>query len=420
MMQRLLTCAALLALGAVPADAQVAGSPSPSPITVVPAAPPPPDQAAINAKSEASGDQVVGFMKVARGRMKAARFSGEVGIAFAYRDYPHKKRADEFTPNSVLMAQDAEGNVRKAGEPWRWASVTKQVIAVLVMQEAARGTIDLDQPVARYLPAFTSPNAPRITVRQLLRHQTGLPNPDDTPANADGVPAFYAPGYEGSRDPLTGYCAGPVKGEAGGAWTYNNCDYMVAGALLEAVTGKSWQDLVRQRLNIPFEKLGQWYPPSKLIGMGNITATPPASEVWPGTVAGQREPVVDLASYGAAGGLSGPVNELLWFDIYLAAGQLLPPETLAELWDGQPELGYLALGQWAFEAQLTGCSAPVRIIERRGAIGGVQVRNFILPETEMALAMFTDQAEFDFGEIWQSAGFSYEMLSLAACPQGTP
>jgi D-alanyl-D-alanine carboxypeptidase len=38
----------------------------------------------------------------------------------------------------------------------------------------------------------------------------------------------------------------------------------------------------------------------------------------------------------------------------------------------------------------------------------------------MALAMFTDSAEFDFGEIWQGAGFSHEMLSLAACPQGTP
>ena len=420
MKNRLLTCAALLALGAVPAGAQIAPPPSPPPITVEPATTPTPDQAAIDAKSEASAAQVVGFMKVARERMKAARFSGEVGIAFAYRHYQYRKSADEFTPNSVLMAQDAQGNVRKAGEPWRWASVTKQVIAVLVLQEAARGMIDLDQPVARYLPAFASPNAQRITVRQLLRHQSGLPNPDDTPANAEGVPAFYAPDYEGSRDPLTGFCAGPVKSEAGGAWSYNNCDYMVVGALLEAVTGKSWQDLVRERLNIPFGELGQWYRPSKLIGMGNITATAPASEVWPGTVAGQREPAFDLASYGAAGGLSGPVNELLWFDIYLAAGQLLPPETRAELWDGQPELGYLALGQWAFEAQLAGCSAPVRIIERHGAIGGVQVRNFILPETEMALAMITDSAEFDFGEIWQGAGFSHEMLSLAACPQGTP
>ena len=184
-MKRLLACAALLTLGAVPAGAQDASDLPPQ--TRTNAAPLTPEQATQRAKSEAGGAQVVAFMKGARERMKAARFSGEVGIAFAYRHYPHRQRADEFFPNSVLMAQDAQGNVRKAGEPWRWASVTKQVIAVLVMQEAARGTINLDQPVARYLPALASPNAQRITVRQLLRHQTGLPNPDDTPANAEGV-----------------------------------------------------------------------------------------------------------------------------------------------------------------------------------------------------------------------------------------
>lgn len=414
MKRRLLACAALLTLGAVPAGAQYASFPPPQ--TAADSAPLTPEQAARRAKSEAGGAQVAAFMNAARAKMKAARFSGEVGIAHAYRD---ARRGTKVDPVTVMMAQDAEGNTRKAGEPWRWASVTKQVIAVLVMQEAARGKIDLDKPVARYLPAFVSPNAKRITVRQLLRHQTGLPNPDDTPANAEGVPAFYTPGFTGSRDPLTGYCAGPVKGKPGEEWAYNNCDYMVAGALLEAVTGKSWQELVRERLRKPFNALHTANPANPLIGMSRISAVPPSPEVWPGAVAGKPEPAYDLASFGAAGAMSGTVGDLLAFDIYLAAGSFLPPQAMTELWDGQPELGYLALGQWAFEAQLAGCPAPVRIIERRGAIGGVQVRNFILPESEIALAMFTDSAEFDFGEIWQGAGFSHEMLSLAACPQGS-
>ncbi len=415
MIGRLLGCAALLTLGAVPAGAQYLSFPPPQ--TRTDTAPLTPEQAARRAKSEAGGAQVVAFMNAAREKMKAARFSGEVGIAHAYRDA--RRTAAGADPVTVMMAQDAAGNPRKAGEPWRWASVTKQVIAVLVMQEAARGKIDLDNPVARYLPAFASPNAKRITVRQLLRHQTGLPNPDDTPANAEGVPAFYTPAFTGSRDPLTGFCAGPVKGKPGKQWSYNNCDYMVAGALLEAVTGKSWQELVRERVRKPFNALHTANPANPLLGLSRVSPTPPEAEAWPGTVAGRPEPVLDLAAYGAAGAMSGPVGDLLSFDIYLAAGNLLPPRAMAELWDGQPELGYLALGQWAFEAQLAGCPAPLRIIERRGAIGGVQVRNFILPESEIALAMFTDSAEFDFGEIWQGAGFSHEMLSLAACPQGS-
>jgi CubicO group peptidase (beta-lactamase class C family) len=345
--------------------------------------------------------------------MKDARFSGEIAMAFSTQD-----ESGSFT--STAIAQDADGNSRKAGQLWRWASVTKQVIAVMIMQEVARGSVTLDAPVSRYLPEFRSPNAGLITVRQLLRHQTGLPNPDDTTPDAQGVPSYYTPDFAGNKDPLTGFCAGPVKGEPGGGWSYNNCDYIVAGALLEAVTGQSWQSSLDLRKRRKFSKSDPKLWDRPLIGIGRVTDAQPVPDPWPGHVAGAREPAIDITSYGSAGALYGTASDLVAFDMHLANGQYLPPDALADLWDGQPELGYLALGQWAFEAPLKGCAAPVRIVERRGAIGGVQVRNFILPDDKVALAMFTDQAEFDFGEIWQGAGFSYEMLSLAACPQGTP
>ena len=122
------------------------------------------------------------------------------------------------------------------GLTWRWASVTKQVVAILVMKQVEAGTIDLDQPVATYLPAFRSANAGTATIRNLLQHRAGLPNPAD-------APEFYSADFKGSRDPLTGFCAGPVTGAPGGDWAYNNCDYMVLGAVLEAVTGLSWDKL---------------------------------------------------------------------------------------------------------------------------------------------------------------------------------
>ncbi len=411
MMKTLLGFAALI-LGAVPLAAQTAVPlPAPLPVSPRPNLPETPEQLASRQQSKAADTQIAEFSRSYRAKVKEARFSGEIGIAHA---------ANGVRSSVMLMgAQDADGNVREPAKPWRWASVTKQVIAVLVMQEAARGNIDLDQPVSRYLPGFRSANAARISVRQLLRHQTGLPNPDETPANSQSVPSFYTAAFEASRDPLTGFCAGTPKDEPGGAWSYNNCDYMVAGALLEAVTGKSWQELAANRLRITYQPIAERTPVSTITGINGVTASPPTPESWPGFVEGKPEPTFDITTFGAAGGLFGTVGDLLQFDLNLASGKLLPPDAMAQLWDGQPELGYLALGQWAFEAPLRGCAAPVRIVERRGAIGGVQVRNFILPERELALAMFTDQAEFDFGEIWQGAGFSYEMLSLAACPQGT-
>lgn len=287
---------------------------------------------------------------------------------------------------------------------WRWASVTKQIVAVLVLQEVAKGRIDLDAPLSRYLPRFKSANASLITVRQLLRHQTGLPNPDDTPAGAAGMASYYLPGFKSNRDPLGGYCSGPVKGTPGAGWTYNNCDYIVAGALLKAVTGKSWDRLVKDRIARP-------------LGLRSLIVL--RSGKYEGAnqfkLAGDIEPELDFSAFGAAGSLAGSAEDLLAFDRALMNGKLLPPAQLAELWDGQAELGYIALGQWVFTVPLKGCAAPVKIVERRGAIGAVQVRNFILPDQKVAAAVFVANPEFDFGEIWQGSGFSHDLLALAAC-----
>lgn len=299
------------------------------------------------------------------------------------------------------------GDVRRFGlrRIWRWASVTKQVIATLVLQEAADGRIDLDQPVGRYLPGFKGANAGLVTVRQLLRHQSGLPNPDDTAATPDSVPAYDAPDYKGSRDPLTGYCAGPVKGAPGGNWEYNNCDYIVAGALIEAVTGKSWQTLVQERIATP-------------LGLKTLGAFPTKKQTVSGTIDGKPETGYDLSAFGASAGLYGSVEDLWKFDRALMTGKLLPEAARAQMWDGQPRLGSIALGQWVFSAPLKGCAKPVRIVERRGAIGGIEVRNFILPDADVVAIVFVNKAGFDFGEVWQGKGLSHDLLSAAACPTG--
>lgn len=285
---------------------------------------------------------------------------------------------------------------------WRWASVTKQVIATLVMQEVAKGRIRLDAPVATYLPGFRSPNARMVTVRQLLRHQSGLPNPDDTAASPDAIPAYDTAGYTGSRDPLTGYCAGPVKGPPGGNWSYNNCDYVVLGALLEQVTGMNWPRLVRDRIASPF-------------GMASVGAYPTPRPTVVGSVDGQPDTGYDLAAFGAAAGLYGTARDLWRFDRALMKGKLLPDAARAEMWDGRPELGSIALGQWVYSAPLKGCQYPARIVERRGAIGGVEVRNFILPEWDAVVIVFADHTGIDFGEVWQGKGLSHDLIAAAIC-----
>lgn len=287
---------------------------------------------------------------------------------------------------------------------WRWASITKQIVATLIMQEVAKGTIALDQPLATYLPNFRGSNSSKITIRQLLRHQSGLPNPDDTVPNKSGVPSYYSPATNQDRSAASGWCAGAPKSEPGGNWAYNNCDFIVAGAVLEAVTGQTWQELAASRI-------------AKPLGLNSLAAFPKPQIMVQGFSKRAREPAYKLEHFGASGALYGTPYDLWKFDRALMTGKLLPKAQLDEMWDGRPELGFIALGQWVFEANLKSCTKPVRIVERRGAIGGVQVRNFILPDADMVLIAFTNRSEFEFGEIWQGSGFAHDLLDTAVCQQ---
>ena len=95
--------------------------------------------------------------------------------------------------------------------------------------------------------------------------------------------------------------------------------------------------------------------------------------------------------------------------------RLLSPELTMEMWRPDPKLGQAALGAWSYEVPLAGCAKPVAIVERRGEIGGVQIRNFLLPQTGIALAAFTRAPLIDFGEVWQGKGLSYDLLSAVLC-----
>lgn len=302
----------------------------------------------------------------------------------------------------------APGRPHRRGALWRWASVSKQVTATLVMQEVAAGRLSLDDTLATRLPAFKGSTAARVTLRRLLTHTSGLPNPDATPEGAGGVPGFYlreAAGAGGPADAL-GYCAGPAQPPPQDRFSYNNCDTIVLGAVLERAAGKPFAELVRTRIAGP-------------LGLRSVRVAEggaPAPRVTPGLAEdGSPEPRLVLATFGPAGAIYGSADDLLRFDRALLAGRLLPPPALAESWRGDPRLGYVALGVWGFEAPLKGCGGAVRLVERRGEIGGVEVRNLLAPDLGRVLVVFADRAGFPFGELWQGRGVGYDLASAAFC-----
>jgi D-alanyl-D-alanine carboxypeptidase len=275
----------------------------------------------------------------------------------------------------------AGGAAHKAGERWRLASITKQVFAVMAV--AADGD-QLDTPLG---VAAKQPALGATTLRQLLTHHSGLADPDATPADAAGVPGFYR-----AAAPDLGYCLSRPA-TPGAAFHYNNCDYLVAASI---VIDDVRTDTVWPR------------------GM----AMARAGEVGvPGFVAGKAEPALTLANWGAAGGLIGSAPAVFAFDRALMTGKLLPPAGLKALWTPEGNGSYQALGQWVFPGRFKGCAAPKRIVQRDGEIYGIQARNFILPDDDLVVIVFTNRSsdDFKFGEVWEGKGFTYDLLSAVAC-----
>jgi CubicO group peptidase (beta-lactamase class C family) len=179
---------------------------------------------------------------------------------------------------------------------------------------------------------------------------------------------------------------------------------MVLGALLERVTGQTWPQLIHTRL------VQHWGLRS--VGVFPTPESTPESTQG-GLENGQPEALLDFASFGASANVYGSAADLLRFDQILLNHGFLSPESRKTLWESRPEEGFIALGQWAYSVDL--CGKSQRIIERRGAIGGVQVRNFLLPDTDTAVVFFAPEASLELGELWQGAGRSYEVLKAAVC-----
>lgn len=135
-------------------------------------------------------------------------------------------------------------------------SVTKTVTAVAVIQLGERGELSLDAPAVTYLTRF--PYDRRITVRQLLTHSAGIPNPIPLrwthPVEAHGTfdrDAFFRGVY--AEHPRT-------RGGPNEKFAYSNLGYELLGELIEAVSGRSYEEYVTEnvleRLAIPATDLG--------------------------------------------------------------------------------------------------------------------------------------------------------------------
>lgn len=145
------------------------------------------------------------------------------------------------------FGDDGRGGPISPDTPFPIGSLTKSFTALLVRQAVDAGQLDVDATVQRVLPWFrvadTDASA-RITLRHLLNQTSGF-------SRADGI----APLLQGSRASIEELARGlatvSLNRPVGERFEYSNLNFVLLGAVLQATSGRSWQDLVHAQVLRP-------------------------------------------------------------------------------------------------------------------------------------------------------------------------
>ncbi|ONI90677.1 alkaline D-peptidase [Saccharothrix sp. ALI-22-I] len=164
--------------------------------------------------------------------------------------------------DSTGTRADAAGEARVGGY-FRIGSATKTFVATVVMQLVDEGRVGLDDPVDRYVAGV--PNGDRMTVRQVLNHTSGLYDyAHETGYSTNrwrGADRFRT--YRPQELLDVAFAHAPYFKPWEEGWHYSNTNYIVAGMLIERVTGRMYGDEVRSRILRPLGLThtivpGQW------------------------------------------------------------------------------------------------------------------------------------------------------------------
>lgn len=211
----------------------------------------------------------------------------------------------------------------------RAGSNTKAFTATVVLQLVGEGKVKLDAPIEAYLPNLVRGegiDGRHITVRQLLQHTSGLPNYTNFIGDFTGKNRHT---YRQPRTLLDTALAHKAVFAPGTRWEYSNTNYILAGLLIEEVTGRPLAEQITKRV---IDRIGLRHTYFPAVGDEDIREAHPQgySAAKPGA---PLENVTEMdPSWGwAAGQLISTPSDLNRFFTALFGGKLLKPAQLTQM-----------------------------------------------------------------------------------------
>ncbi|MCZ1009338.1 serine hydrolase [Streptomyces lydicus] len=273
------------------------------------------------------------------------------------------------------VADLRSGRTMRPRDHFRAGSLTKTLVATVVLQLVAEGRLSLHDSAAAHLP----PGVPatgdgdrsdlrRVTIRQLLDHTSGLFNYTQDPRLSRQLfgKDFGAHRYD-SHTPaeLLRIALGhPPVAPPGTHYAYSNTNYLVLGLVIQAVTKNPYATEIRRRILVPARLTHTSFP-------GTDPVLPEPHGRAYSQAGGRRVDATSLnpSRAGAAGEMVTTLGDLNRFFAALLGGRLLPPRQMAQIRDGKGTGGAYGLG--LYETRL---SCGVTVWGHNGDINGSYAR----------------------------------------------
>jgi CubicO group peptidase (beta-lactamase class C family) len=221
------------------------------------------------------------------------------------------------------------------------ASCSKWLTAALVMQFVDEGKISLDDPVVKYLPVFEKYMKKYITIRHCLSHMTGIEDDDKFLKKI-----LQRKKFESLDEEAEAFAAREIRANAGTDFWYGNIGLNIAARVLEIVSKRKFDVLIKQKLFIP-------------MGMRQTTFT-----------------TLDGSLYNPSGGAKSTADDYMRFLVMLMnkgkynGKQILSEESVNEMMKVQTTSGMIkyapkaaegfnyALGSWVVEQTAPKANEP--------------------------------------------------------------
>ena len=272
-------------------------------------------------------------------------------------------------------------------------SIGKVYTATLVMTLAEEGSLDLDAPIVTYLPDLQLADErarDRITLRHLLSHQSGLLGDyyDDFGMGDDALARCVA-----SFSSLRQMTA------PGELWAYCSAGFLLAGRIVEVVTGQPYEVAMRQRVLEPLGLTHSFFFAHEAIvyptAVGHFLTTPGGDEHQVHRHYGLSRNVAP------AGGLISDASDLLTFGAFFMGDgtwngrRILSPAQLSAMLVPQVRAAtFLAAGyaEWGGLGWAVRFLDGQKVVEHGGDLSGFQVKLKFVPASHFAIAILTNSS----------------------------